>query len=68
MSIAASVVCAEMVGRVMSHEIVHLARSVIVAINGLLILAWSVIVTRSWVKRAALLYAERLLEVLDIRT
>jgi hypothetical protein len=64
--VAVAVVCAEMVGRIMSHEQINLAQPVIVGINGLLISVWFFIVTRSWVKRGAMLYAERLLEVLDV--
>jgi hypothetical protein len=64
--IAAEVVCAEMVGCVMSHEQVHLAQPVIVGINAVLLLVWIFVVTRAWVKRAAMLYAERLLEALDL--
>jgi hypothetical protein len=64
-AIAAAVVCAEMVGRVMSHEQVHLAQPVIVGIIAILLLIWIFVVTRAWVKRAAVLYAERLLEALD---
>ena len=65
-AVAAIVVCADMPGNLMSHEPVHLAQPVIVAINLLLLLVWLFVVTRAWVKRAAMLYAERLLETLDM--
>ena len=42
-----------------------LAQPAIVAINLLMLLVWILVVTRAWVKRAAMLYAERLLETLD---
>lgn len=64
--IATVVVCAEMVGRAVSHEQIHLAQPVIVGVNGLFIPVWIIVVTRRWVQRAATLYAERLLEVLDV--
>lgn len=65
-AVAAIVVCADMTGSLMSHEPVHLVQPVIVAINLLLLLVWVFVVTRAWVKRAAVLYAERLLETLDV--
>jgi hypothetical protein len=64
--VATVVVCADMAGRLMSHEPVQLAQPVIVIINLLLLLVWIFVVTRAWVKRAAMLYAERLLETLDV--
>jgi hypothetical protein len=65
-AVAAIVVGADMAGSLMSREQVHLAQPVIVAVNLLLLLVWLFVVTRAWVKRAALLYAERLLETLDV--
>ena len=58
-AIAATVVCAEMTGRVMSHEQVHLAQPVIVGINAVLLLVWIFVVTRAWLKRSALFNADR---------
>jgi hypothetical protein len=63
--IAGAVLAAEIVGRVMVHEPVPLAQPVIIAVDVLLVLAWILVVTRDWVKRAALLYADRLLETID---
>lgn len=64
--VAAVIVCTEMLGSVMSHRQIHLVQPVIVSIDLLLIVVWVLTVTRDWVKRAAMLYAERLLEVLDL--
>ena len=65
-AVAAIAVCAEMAGRLMSHEPVYFAQPVIVVINLMMLLVWIFVVTRAWVKRAAMLYAERLLETLDV--
>lgn len=65
-AVATVVIGAEMVGGIMSHKQVHLAQPVIVGVNGLLIFVWIFVVTRSWVERSGMLYAERLLEVLDV--
>lgn len=65
-AVAATVVCADMAGSLMSHEPLHLAQPVIVVINVLLLVAWIFVVTRTWVKRAAMLYTDRLLETLDV--
>lgn len=67
-AIAALVVCADMAGSLMSHKPVDLAQPVIIAVSVLLLLVWIFVVTRAWVKRAAMLYAERLLETLDVLT
>lgn len=64
--IAAIIVAAEMAGSVMAHEEVRLVQPVVAGINVLLLLVWIFIATRDWVKRAAVLYAERLLESLDV--
>jgi hypothetical protein len=63
--IAGVVLATEIAGHVMAHEPVPLAQPVIIAVDVLLLLAWILVVTRDWVKRAALLYAERLLEAID---
>ena len=62
------VVTVDMVGRVMSHERVQLTQPVIAGALVLLGLAWTFLLTKAWVKRAATLYAERLLELLDLTT
>ncbi len=41
---------------------------VVAAIDVLLLLVWILVVTPAWVMRAATLYAERLMEVLDALT
>lgn len=56
---------AEMAGQLMTHGHVHITQPVVAAFNVVLLLAWIAAVTRDWVKRAAVLYAERLLEALD---
>lgn len=56
-------IAAELSGQLMAHGPVHLAQPVVAAFNALLLLAWVAVVTPEWVKRAAVLFAERLLEV-----
>ena len=65
-AIAIGVVAAEMASSVIAHEQVHLVKPIVTSVNLLMLLAWIFIVTRDWVKRAAVLYAERLLEALDV--
>jgi len=60
------VVSADMVGQLMAHEQIHLAVPAVAGFDLLLLVAWIFVVTREWVKRAAVLYAERLLEALDV--
>jgi hypothetical protein len=64
-AVSTATIGAEMGGRLIAHEPVHLAQPIVAAFNALLLLAWVAAVTRDWVKRAAVLYAERLLEALD---
>jgi hypothetical protein len=63
--IASVLLATETVGHIIAHEPVPLAQPVIIAVDVVLVLAWTLVVTRDWVKRAALLYAERLLETID---
>lgn len=56
---------AEMAGQLITHGPIDLAQPVVAAFNALLLLAWIGVVTPDWVKRAAVLYAERLLDALD---
>ena len=60
------VVSADMVGQLMAHEQIPLAVPAVAGVDLLLLVAWIFAVTRDWVKRAAVLYAERLLEALDV--
>ena len=60
------VVSAEMIGQLVAHEQIHLALPAIIGVDLLLLVTWIFVVTRDWVKRAAVLYAERLLEALDV--
>jgi hypothetical protein len=50
----------------MAHEQVPLAQPIVAGSDVLMLLSWVFVVTRDWVKRAAILYAERLLEALDV--
>jgi hypothetical protein len=63
--IAGVLLAAEIIGQVMEHEPVPFAQPVIIAVDIFLLLAWTLVVTRDWIERAAFLYAERLLETLD---
>jgi hypothetical protein len=64
--IATAVVSAQIAGSVMAHEQVPLAQPIVAGSDVLMLLSWVFVVTRDWVKRAAILYAERLLEALDV--
>ena len=64
--VSSVVVSAEMVGQLTAHEQIHLAVPAIAGVDLLLFVAWILVVTRDWVERAAVLYAERLLEALDV--
>ncbi len=57
---------AEVIGRVSSHEQMHLAQPTVFIANVLLLLIWCRAVGREMVGRGATLYAERLLEALDV--
>jgi hypothetical protein len=63
--VATAIVSAELVGHVMAREPIPMEQPVVLGIDVLLLLAWIFVITREWVKRAAILYAERLLETLD---
>lgn len=56
---------AEIYGAVSEHLPVSLVLPVIVGVDALLLVWWIFFITKSWVKRAAILYAERLMEALD---
>lgn len=64
--VSLGVVSAETVGQLMAHERIHLAVPAVWSVDLFLLVAWIFVVTRDWVKRAAVLYAERLLEALDV--
>lgn len=64
-AVAVTAVGAHMMGRVMSHEQVHLAQPIVLVADVLLLLIWIFAVTREMVRRGAALYADRLLEALD---
>jgi hypothetical protein len=64
-AIALMVVGAEVYGSVSEHQPVSLVLPVIAGIDALLLVWWIFFITKSWVKRAAVLYAERLMEALD---
>ena len=66
--VAVTAVGADVIGRVMSHEQVHLAFQPIVLVADvlLLLISWIFAVTREMVKRGAALYADWLLEALDV--
>lgn len=52
-------------GSVNAHQSISLVQPVVAAIDGLLLCSWIFLITKSWVKRAAVLYSERLMEALD---
>jgi hypothetical protein len=58
-------VVAEMFGSVSARQSISLVQPVVAAIDGLLLFSWIFLITESWVKRAAVLYAERFMEALD---
>ena len=60
------VVSADVVGQLTAHEQIHLAVPAIAGVDLLLLGAWIFVVTPDWVERAAVLYAESLLEALDV--
>ena len=63
--VALASVGAEMFGSVSARQSISLVQPVVAAIDGLLLFSWMFLITESWVKRAALLYAERFMEALD---
>lgn len=64
-AIALVILGAQMLGELMAHRPIPLVQPVVAAIDALLLVVWIFVVTPTWVMRAAKLYAERLLEVLD---
>lgn len=54
----------EIYGSVSAHQSISLVQPVVAAIDGLLLFSW-ILITKSWVKRAAVLYSERFMEALD---
>ena len=64
-AIALMIVGAQVVGQLMAHQPIPLVQPVVAAIDVLMLVVWIFLVTPAWVMRAATLYAERLLEVLD---
>jgi hypothetical protein len=66
--IALVIVGAQLVGQLMAHQPVPPVQPIVVAVDALLLATWLFLVTPAWVMRAATLYAERLLEVLDTLT
>jgi hypothetical protein len=60
------VVSADMVGQLMAHQQIHLAVPAIAGVDLLLLVTWILVVNRDWMRRGAILYAERLLEALDV--
>lgn len=56
---------AEIYGAVSEHLPVSLVLPLIVGVDALFLVWWIFFITNSWVKRAAVLYAERLMEALD---
>jgi hypothetical protein len=63
--VALASVGAEMFGSVSARQSISLVQPVVAAIDGLLLFSWIFLITESWVKRAAVLYAERFMEALD---
>ncbi|MGE3842429.1 MAG: hypothetical protein AB7I50_12660 [Vicinamibacterales bacterium] len=63
--IALVILGAQVVGQLMAHQPIPLVQPVVAASDALLLVVWIFLVTPAWVMRAATLYAERLLEVLD---
>ena len=63
--VALVVVTAEIAGLLMVREQIRTTMPVIAGIEVLVLIVWTFVVTRDWVRRAAVLYAERLLEALD---
>lgn len=55
----------EIYGSVKAHQAISLVQPVVAAIDGLLLFSWIFLITKSWVKRAAVLYSERFMEALD---
>jgi hypothetical protein len=55
----------EIYGSVSAHQSISLVQPVVAAIEGLLLFSWIFLITKSWVKRAAVLYSERFMEALD---
>lgn len=55
----------EIYGTVNAHQSISLVQPVVAAIDGLLLFSWIFLITKSWVKRAAVLYSERFMEALD---
>lgn len=64
-AIALVILGAQVVGQLMARQPIPLVQPVVAAIDALLLVVWIFLVTPAWVMRAATLYAERLLEVLD---
>ena len=58
-------VIAELGGHIAAHEVVDVDLPLIAIVQVLLICYWLFVVTPNWVRRAANLYTERLLETLD---
>lgn len=55
----------EIYGTVNTHQSISLVQPVVAAIDALLLFSWIFLITKSWVKRAAVLYSERFMEALD---
>ncbi|MGE0362685.1 MAG: hypothetical protein AB7H93_08540, partial [Vicinamibacterales bacterium] len=63
--VALASVGAEMFGSVSARQSIGLVQPAVAAIDVLLLFSWIFLITESWVKRAATLYAERFMEALD---